>query len=199
MRTARVLLDRDFAIGRTDPRLFGAFVEHLGRCVYGGIFEPGHPTADAKGFRRDVLALVRELGAHDHALSRRQLRLRLQLGGRRRPGGASGRAGSTSPGSRPRPTSSAPTSSSTGAGWPASSRCWRSTSARAAAMRRAAWSNTATIPGGTALSDLRREHGWEKPHDVKFWCLGNEMDGPWQMGHKTAHGVRPRRASRRRR
>ena len=62
MRKAKVLLDRDFAIGDTDPRLFGAFVEHLGRCVYGGIYEPGHPTADAKGFRKDVLALVKELG-----------------------------------------------------------------------------------------------------------------------------------------
>ena len=41
-------------------------------------------------------------------------------------------------------------------------------------------------PGGTTLSDLRRAHGWEKPHDVKFWCLGNEMDGPWQMEAKTA-------------
>jgi alpha-L-arabinofuranosidase len=57
-----VLLDRDFAIGTTDPRLFGAFVEHLGRCVYGGIYEPGHPSADERGFRQDVLALVRELG-----------------------------------------------------------------------------------------------------------------------------------------
>ena len=62
MRTAHVLLDRDFTIGRTDQRLFGAFVEHLGRCVYGGIFEPGHPTADPRGFRQDVMALVRELG-----------------------------------------------------------------------------------------------------------------------------------------
>ena len=62
MRKAKVLVDRDFAIGHTDPRLFGAFVEHLGRCVYGGIYEPGHPTADARGFRRDVLALVKELG-----------------------------------------------------------------------------------------------------------------------------------------
>jgi alpha-L-arabinofuranosidase len=61
MRNVEVCLHRDFAIGTTHPRLFGAFVEHLGRCVYGGIFEPGHPTADAKGFRRDVLALVREL------------------------------------------------------------------------------------------------------------------------------------------
>src|SRR3954454_12116217 len=63
MRKAKVLIDRDFAIGDTDPRLFGAFVEHLGRCVYGGIFEPGHATADSRGFRQDVLALVRELGA----------------------------------------------------------------------------------------------------------------------------------------
>ncbi len=62
MRKARVLMDRDFAIGHTDPRLFGAFVEHLGRCVYGGIYEPGHPSADARGFRKDVLALVKELG-----------------------------------------------------------------------------------------------------------------------------------------
>jgi len=58
MRNVEVRLHRDFAIGSTNPRLFGAFLEHLGRCVYGGIFEPGHPTADAKGFRKDVLALV---------------------------------------------------------------------------------------------------------------------------------------------
>ena len=146
MRKANVLLDRDFAIGDTDPRLFGAFVEHLGRCVYGGIFEPGHPTADEQGFRSDVLALVRELGADHHALSRRQLRLRLQLGGRRRPG-----RGAPAP-ARPRldvdraEHASAPTSSSTGAAPPRSSRCWRSTSARAAATPRATWSNTATIP-----------------------------------------------------
>ena len=75
----------------------------------------------------------------------------------------------------------------------ASSRCWRSTSARAAPTRRATSSNTAIIPAGTALSDLRRAHGWEEPHGVKFWCLGNEMDGPWQMEHKTADRVRPRR------
>ena len=65
-----------------------------------------------------------------------------------------------------------------------------------AAMPRATWSSTATIPGGTALSDLRRAHGWEKPHGVKFWCLGNEMDGPWQMEAKTPTSTaasRPRR------
>ena len=57
MLQAEVILDRDFSIGAADSRLFGAFVEHMGRCVYGGIFEPGHPTADERGFRRDVLAL----------------------------------------------------------------------------------------------------------------------------------------------
>ena len=61
MDNVAVDLHRDRAIGVTDRRLFGAFIEHLGRCVYGGIFEPGHPTADANGFRGDVLALVREL------------------------------------------------------------------------------------------------------------------------------------------
>jgi alpha-L-arabinofuranosidase len=61
-RTAKITLDPEFAIGEADPRLYGAFVEHLGRCVYGGIYEPGHPTADERGFRGDVLGLVRELG-----------------------------------------------------------------------------------------------------------------------------------------
>jgi alpha-N-arabinofuranosidase len=61
MRDVHVLLRAGNAIGDTDPRLFGAFVEHLGRCVYGGIYEPDHPTANAQGFRQDVLALVREL------------------------------------------------------------------------------------------------------------------------------------------
>src|SRR6516164_6077970 len=62
MTIARMIVDMSFAIGEIDRRLFGTFVEHIGRCVYGGIFEPGHPTSDARGFRQDVLALTRELG-----------------------------------------------------------------------------------------------------------------------------------------
>ncbi|MFB7367285.1 alpha-L-arabinofuranosidase, partial [Streptomyces hydrogenans] len=61
-RTARFTLDPDFTVGRVDPRLYGSFVEHLGRCVYTGIHEPGHPAADEDGLRTDVLELVRELG-----------------------------------------------------------------------------------------------------------------------------------------
>jgi alpha-N-arabinofuranosidase len=62
VQTARLVVDRDFRVGEIDPRLYGAFLEHLGRAVYGGIYEPDHPTADERGYRQDVLAIVRELG-----------------------------------------------------------------------------------------------------------------------------------------
>jgi alpha-N-arabinofuranosidase len=62
MPAARLIVDRDFAISDIDRRIFGSFVEHMGRCVYTGIFEPGHPTADAQGFRQDVADLTKELG-----------------------------------------------------------------------------------------------------------------------------------------
>jgi alpha-L-arabinofuranosidase len=185
VRTARVLLDRDFAIGTTDRRLFGAFVEHLGRCVYGGIFEPGHPRADERGFRRDVLELVRELGPTIV----------------RYPGGnfVSGYHWEDGVGpvaERPRRLDLA----------------WLSTEPNAFGTNEfIGWCREAEVepmlavnlgtrgpdaarglleycnhPGGSALSDLRRGHGWERPHGIKLWCLGNEMDAPWQMGAKTA-------------
>src|SRR3954452_15666103 len=62
VRTASLTLDAAYELADVDPRLFGSFVEHMGRCVYEGIFEPGHPAADEQGIRRDVLELVRELG-----------------------------------------------------------------------------------------------------------------------------------------
>ena len=62
MISTRLVVDRDFVISELDRRLFGTFVEHMGRCVYTGIFEPGHPSADERGFRRDVMELTRELG-----------------------------------------------------------------------------------------------------------------------------------------
>ena len=63
MSRARISVDRDFTISEVPHRLFGSFVEHMGRCVYTGIYEPGHPEADDQGFRKDVLALTKELGA----------------------------------------------------------------------------------------------------------------------------------------
>ena len=181
MRKVDVRLDRDFAIGETDPRLFGAFVEHLGRCVYGGIYEPGHPTADEKGFRGDVL------GAGARA--------------RRRPSCAIP-AAISSPATTGRTASGRSRS-----GRARLDLAWFSTETNTFGTNEFIdWCRAADIepmlavnlgtrggdaarnlveycnhPGGTALSDLRRSHGWEKPHDIKFWCLGNEMDGPWQM------------------
>ena len=60
MKTASLIVDKDFEIGAIDDRLYGGFLEHLGRAVYNGIYEPGHPTSDENGFRGDVLDIIRE-------------------------------------------------------------------------------------------------------------------------------------------
>src|SRR5690606_34297692 len=184
MPSSKVLLDRDFAIGTTDRRLFGAFVEHLGRCVYGGIYEPDHPSADERGFRGDVLKLVRELGPTIV----------------RYPGGnfVSGYDWEDGVGpveKRPRRLDLAWQSIEPNTFGTNEFMDWcrlanvepmlavnLGTRGPDAARRLVEYCNH---PGGTTLSDLRREHGWPEPHDVKFWCLGNEMDGPWQMERKT--------------
>ncbi|RUT28285.1 alpha-N-arabinofuranosidase [Arsenicitalea aurantiaca] len=185
MLEATLTFDRSDVIGATDRRLFGAFVEHLGRCVYGGIYEPGHPTATDDGFRGDVLELVRELGATII----------------RYPGGnfVSGYDWEDGVGpveDRPKRLELAwlsiePNTFGTNEfiDW-----CRKGdlepmlavnlgTRGPDDARKLLEYCN---FPAGTKYSDLRREHGWEKPHDIKFWCLGNEMDGPWQMGTKTA-------------
>ncbi|MEV7990560.1 alpha-N-arabinofuranosidase [Streptomyces sp. NPDC086077] len=186
MPTARLTLDPAFRVGSVDRRLFGSFVEHMGRCVHTGIYEPGHPTADEEGFRTDVLELVRELG----------------ITVVRYPGGnfVSNYRWEDGVGpreDRPRRLDLA----------------WRSVESNAVGLNEfMAWAAKAGVepmmalnlgtrgpaealdlleyanyPSGTALSDLRRSHGVEEPHGIRMWCLGNELDGPWQMGHKTAH------------
>jgi alpha-N-arabinofuranosidase len=185
MVAASVRLRAASVIGVTDPRLFGAFVEHLGRCVYGGIYEPGHPTADERGFRRDVLALVKELAPTIM----------------RYPGGnfVSGYDWEDGVGpveSRPRRLDLAWMSTETNEFGTNEFIDWcrlaniepmlavnLGTRDGDAARRFLEYCNH---PGGTALSELRKAHGWPLPHEVKFWCLGNEMDGPWQMQAKTA-------------
>ncbi|GAA3454616.1 arabinosylfuranosidase ArfA [Dactylosporangium matsuzakiense] len=185
MHTARVVIDPAFRIGEADRRLFGSFVEHMGRCVYGGIFEPGHPTADPLGLRQDVLELTRELGVSVV----------------RYPGGnfVSGyrwEDGTGPVGDRPRRLDLAWKTIETNAFGLDEFMVW----ARAAGVEPMLAVNLGTRgvqealdlleyanhPGGTSLSDRRRKHGAEQPYDVKLWCLGNELDGPWQVGHKTA-------------
>ena len=185
MKKATLKLDRDFVVGQVDPRLYGSFIEHLGRAVYGGIYEPGHPQADEQGFRKDVLKLIRDL----------------KLPVVRYPGGnfVSGFQWEDSVGpveNRPKRLDLA----------------WFTTETNEVGLHEFVdWAKKADTevmyavnlgtrgvdearnvveyanhPSGSAWSDMRIRNGAKDPFGIKLWCLGNEMDGPWQIGHKTA-------------
>jgi alpha-L-arabinofuranosidase len=183
--TASLTIDPAFTVGDVDPRLFGSFVEHLGRCVYTGIFEPDHPRADDSGLRQDVLDLIRELG----------------ITVVRYPGGnfVSGYRWEDGIG----PINRRPARLDL---------AWRSletnrfglgefmnfVTAVGAEPMLAVNLGTRGVqeacdlleycnhPAGSHWSDLRAAHGATKPYGIGLWCLGNELDGPWQIGHKTA-------------
>ena len=185
MKKASMILDRDYQIGRIDPRLYGSFIEHLGRAVYGGIYEPGHPLADEEGFRTDVIEKVRQLGVPVV----------------RYPGGnfVSGFNWEDSVGPRDKRPKRLDLA-------------WSTTESNAVGLHEfCSWAKKADTqvmyavnlgtrgpengrdvveyanhPGGSKFSDLRIANGQKDPLNIKLWCLGNEMDGPWQMGHKTA-------------
>lgn len=61
MKKAQVIIDKEYLVGDVDKRLYGSFIEHLGRAVYEGIYQPESPFADENGFRKDTLELVKEL------------------------------------------------------------------------------------------------------------------------------------------
>lgn len=185
MALAKFRIDRAYTIGDTDPRLFGAFLEHLGRAVYGGIYEPGHPEADEQGFRRDVLELVRELGVpivrypggnfvsgyhwEDGVGPKSERKRRLELAWRSIETNEFG--------------------TNEFADW-----CKKANTEPMLAVNLGTRGVDAARnlveycnhPSGSYWSDLRVRHGYREPHRVKVWCLGNEMDGPWQIGRKTA-------------
>lgn len=182
---AKLFADRHFPIGNIDRRIYGSFLEHLGRAVYGGIYDPEHPTADDMGFRADVLELVRKL----------------RVPVVRYPGGnfVSGynwEDGTGPKENRPRRMEQAWSAIETNQVGIDEFQEW----ARRAGTEVMMAVNLGTrgvedarnlveycnFPGGTKYSDLRRANGFEKPFGIKYWCLGNEMDGPWQIGHKTA-------------
>ncbi len=182
MKTATLTADKAYTVAQTDDRLFGSFIEHLGRAVYGGVYQPGHPLADEDGFRRDVLELVREL--------------RVPL--IRYPGGNFVSnffwEDSVGPVRQPRLDLAWRTLEPNTFGLDEFAR-W--TKKAGADIMMAVNLGTRGIadacnlleycnhPSGTRYSDLRRSHGRELPYDIKLWCLGNEMDGPWQLGKKT--------------
>lgn len=185
MNAVNIQVDLDTPVADVPRRLFGTFVEHMGRSVYQGIHEPTHPTADANGFRKDVLDLVRELGATVV----------------RYPGGnfVSGYRWEDSVGpvdERPVRLDGAWHSIETNrvglhefAGWAKSAglELMQAVNLGTRGIAEAAeLLEYANHPGGTALSDRRRANGALDPFDIRLWCLGNEMDGPWQIGYKTA-------------
>ena len=196
MGRATVRLDPAFTVGPVRPRIFGSFVEHMGRCVYTGIYEPGHPTADDRRLPRATCRAGPRARGHARALPRRQLRLRLPLGGRRRPGRATGpRRLDLAWRSDRDQRRSASTSSSTGRG---ERRRRADDGGQPRHPRRAGGPATcceytnhpdAARPGPTCA----RQHGAREPHGIRVWCLGNEMDGPWQIGPQDRRRVRPAR------
>jgi alpha-N-arabinofuranosidase len=172
-------------VGVANPRLFGSFVEHLGRGVYGGIYEPGHPSATAEGFRGDVLELVRELGVSV-----------VRYPGGNFVSGYDWRDGIGPGESRPRRLDLAWKSIETNEFGTDEFMSWcRAASVEPmmainlglgdvrSALQLLEYTNH---PSGTALSDERARNGFPEPHNIRLWCLGNELDGPWQLGHRTA-------------
>ncbi len=184
MKKAKMYVDKNFVIDKVDDRLFGSFIEHLGRAVYTGIYEPGHPEADENGFRKDVIDLIRELNVSI-----------VRYPGGNFVSGYNWEDGVGPKEDRPKKLELA----------------WQSLEPNEFGTNEfIEWCkkvNTEPMmslnlgtrgidearnfveycnhPGGGYYAELRKKHGYEEPHNIKVWCLGNEMDGPWQIGHKT--------------
>ena len=181
-RVTRVVIDSGRQIAPIDRHLFGSFLEQLGRAIYEGIYDPGSKFADANGFRTDVMKEIRDLGVPIV----------------RYPGGNFVSGYHWLDGVGPKDKRPA-----------VLDRAWNTletnqfgtnefiTWARqvgteplfglnfgtGTAEDAAALLEYCNVNKGTKWSELRRSHGYDQPHNVKYWCVGNEMDGPWQIGH----------------
>src|SRR3984893_11987901 len=182
---ARAVINQARTRADFDRRLLGAFLEHLGRAIYTGVYQPGSPLADKNGFRTDVIAQIKGLGVPVM----------------RYPGGnfVSGYNWLDGVG----PKDKRPT---------VLERAWNSLETNQFGTNEfiewcrlvgtepllgfhlgtgtpdtaVAYVEYCNVDKGTRWSDLRRSHGYEQPHNVRYWCLGNEMDGPWQIGQLQA-------------
>ena len=196
MQTTRITLNKEFQIGPVDPRVFGGFLEHMGRAVYEGVYDPESKHADENGFRTDVLDALKKM----------------RYTAMRYPGGnfVSGYHWMDGVGPKDkRPTvrdlawQSTETnqfgtdefmkmarmmdwtpmfSVNLGTGSPEEARNW------------VEYTNS---PVGTRYANMRAENGHPAPYDIQLWCLGNEMDGPWQLGHVPAdqYAIRAQQAA----
>lgn len=181
---AQINVNKKNVISDIDDRLYGSFIEHLGRAVYNGIYEPGHETADDMGFRQDVMDVIKDM--------------RVPLV--RYPGGnfVSGyhwEDGTGDKAKRPRRMELAWSSIETNEVGIDEFQEWAKrvdteimmavnlgTRGPEEAGNVVEYCNSVT---DTYYANMRRANGFEKPFGIRTWCLGNEMDGPWQIGHKT--------------
>ena len=185
MKKIKIFADANLTVGNISPNLFGSFIEHLGRAVYEGIYEPDHPTADKNGFRGDVISLVKELNVPI-----------VRYPGGNFLSGYDWRDGIGPKEKRPTRLDLAWFTTETNEFGTDEFMKWCHLTHIQPMM--AVNMGTGTIKdaaqlveycnhaGGTDISELRRANGAKEPYGVEYWCIGNEMDGPWQIGHLTA-------------
>lgn len=194
---ARIYVDSRRTIAPLDRNLFGSFLEHLGRAIYEGIYDPGSSLSDANGFRKDVAEEVRKLGVPI-----------IRYPGGNFVSGYNWMDGVGPKKDRPRMLDKAWNTLETNQFGTNEFMAWCKLAGTKPLMglnlgtgtaeRAAALVEYCNLEKGTKWSDLRRSHGVDQPYKVENWCLGNEMDGPWQIGHMTAteYGMKAQDAAR---
>lgn len=182
---AEIIINKNYTIGEIDNRIYGSFIEHLGRAVYGGIYEPDHTTADKEGFRQDVIDLVKKLNVPI-----------VRYPGGNFVSGYNWEDGIGDKSKRPKKMDLAWQAIETNEVGIDEFQQWAKsantevmmavnlgTRGAQEAQNCLEYCNADT---DTYYANLRRKNGFEEPFNIKIWCLGNEMDGPWQICHKTA-------------
>lgn len=185
MEKAQLVVSKDYKIGKIDNRMFGSFVEHMGSVVYNGIYEPTHATADKNGFRNDVIELVKELN----------------LSVIRYPGGNFTSGYDWEDGIGPLEQRQSKLNLAWRAYEPNTFGLnefiqWSKKVSAEPIMTINLGTRGITEAGniveycnfshGSYWSELRKSHGIKEPYKIKLWCLGNELDGEWQIARKTA-------------
>ena len=182
---AKITVNKSNQIDKIDKRIYGSFIEHLGRAVYGGIYEPEHPSADDMGFRKDVLDMVRQLDVPI-----------VRYPGGNFVSGYNWEDGIGDKSKRPRKLDLAWLTLETNQVGIDEFQEWArrassdvmmavnlGTRGPDEARNLIEYCNSTT---DTYYANLRRQNGFNEPFNFKLWCLGNEMDGDWQICHKTA-------------
>jgi len=182
---ARVYVDTRRTIAPLDRNLFGSFLEHLGRAIYEGVYDPGSKLSDASGFRKDVLNEIRQLAVPI-----------IRYPGGNFVSGYNWLDGVGPKQNRPRTLDKAWDTIETNQFGTNEFLAWCKAVGTLPLMGlnlgtgtpedAAALVEYCNVEKGTRWSDLRRQHGIADPYKVQHWCLGNEMDGPWQIGHMSA-------------